>query len=56
MGIKLNLGASPIWSKSGWHTLDHKLEESTATAIAGDAANIKLPDESCDVVFLLACF
>lgn len=51
MGIKLNLGASPIWSKEGWHTLDHKLTESTDTAIAGDAANIKLPDESCDIVF-----
>ena len=51
MGIKLNLGASPIWSKDSWHTLDHKLTESTETAIAGDASNIKLPDESCDVVF-----
>ncbi len=51
MNIKLNLGASPIWSKAGWHTLDHKLTESTETAIAGDAVNIKLPDESCDVVF-----
>ena len=51
MGIKLNLGASPIWSKPGWHTLDHKLTESTDSAIAGDAANIKLPDESCDIVF-----
>ncbi len=51
MSIKLNLGASPIWSKAGWHTLDHKLAESTDTAIAGDAANIKLPDESCDIVF-----
>lgn len=51
MGIKLNLGASPIWSKLGWHTLDHKLTESTDSAIAGDASNIKLPDESCDVVF-----
>ena len=51
MSIKLNLGASPIWSKDGWHTLDHKLTESTDTAIAGDAANIKLPDESCDIVF-----
>lgn len=51
MGIKLNLGASPIWSKEGWHTLDHKLSESTDTAIAGDAANIKLKDESCDIVF-----
>lgn len=51
MGIKLNLGASPIWSKSGWRTLDHKLTESTESAIAGDASNIKLPDESCDIVF-----
>lgn len=51
MGIKLNLGASPIWKKEGWHTLDHKLAESTETAIAGDASNIKLPDESCDIVF-----
>lgn len=51
MNIKLNLGASPIWSKDGWHTLDHKLIESTATAIAGDATNIKLPDESCEIVF-----
>lgn len=22
--IKLNIGASPIWEKQGWHTLDHK--------------------------------
>ena len=51
MGIKLNLGASPIWSKSGWHILDHKLKETTGSAIAGDASNIKLPDESCDIVF-----
>ena len=51
MGIKLNLGASPIWSNDSWHTLDHKLKESTETAIAGDASNIKLPDESCDIVF-----
>jgi SAM-dependent methyltransferase len=31
--------------------LDHKLTESTETAIAGDAENIKLSDESCDIVF-----
>jgi len=49
--IKLNLGASPIWSKDGWHTLDHKITDSTDTAIAGDATNIRLPDESCDIVF-----
>ena len=49
--IKLNLGASPIWSKKGWHTLDHKLSQSTDNAIAGDASNILLPDESCEIVF-----
>ena len=38
MGIKLNLGVSPIWSMEGWHTLDHKLTENTETAIAGDAS------------------
>jgi len=51
MGIKLNIGASPIWNQVGWHVLDHKLSENSETAIAGDAANIKLPNESCDVVF-----
>ena len=51
MGIKLNLGASPIWSKDGWYTLDHKLTESTGLEIAGDATNILLPDNSCDIVF-----
>ena len=25
--IKLNVGASPIWSKDGWHTLDHKVRD-----------------------------
>ena len=51
MAIKLNLGASPIWIKAGWHTLDHKLKESTETAIAGNATDIDLPDESCEIVF-----
>jgi len=51
VGIKLNLGASPLWSMDGWHTLDHKLTENTETAIAGDASDIRLPDESCDIVF-----
>ncbi len=51
MAIKLNLGASPIWTKAGWHTLDHKLKESTETAIAGNATGIDLPDESCEIVF-----
>lgn len=51
MGIKLNVGASPIWEQPGWHTLDHKLSENTKFGIAGDASNIGLPDQSCDIVF-----
>ena len=51
MGLHLNIGASPIWEQAGWHTLDHKLNDNTESAIAGDAANILLPDSSCDVVF-----
>ena len=51
MGIKLNVGASPIWEQPGWHTLDHKLSENTEFGIAGDASNIELPDQSCDIVF-----
>ena len=51
MSIKLNVGASPIWVKEGWHTLDHKLKKTTKTAIAGNAVNIDLPDESCEIVF-----
>ena len=51
MGIKLNLGASPIWNKPGWHTMDHKLLKSEGMQIAGDIESIDLPDESCDIVF-----
>jgi SAM-dependent methyltransferase len=51
MKIKLNIGASPIWVKDGWHKLDHKLKRSTETEIAGNAANIDLPDGSCNLVF-----
>jgi len=51
MGKKLNLGASPIWQGEGWHVLDHKLTKNEGHLIAGDAVDINLPDESCDVVF-----
>ena len=51
MGIKLNVGASPIWHQEGWHILDHKLSRNTEFGIVGDADKIELPDESCDVVF-----
>jgi hypothetical protein len=51
LGIKLNVGASPIWKQGGWHVLDHKLDQNSEFGIAGDADKIDLPDESCDVVF-----
>ena len=49
--IKLNVGASPIWSKNGWHTLDHKTRDGDSTSIEGDAANIPLEDGSCSTIF-----
>ena len=50
-GIKLNVGASPIWTKEGWHTLDHKVREGSESSLVGDAANIPLPDGSCQTIF-----
>jgi SAM-dependent methyltransferase len=49
--IKLNVGASSIWRKDGWLVIDHKLVKSTKDAIAADAVNIDLPDNSCAVIF-----
>jgi len=49
--IKLNVGASPIWSKDGWHTLDHKTREESSSSIQGDAANIPLENDTCATVF-----
>lgn len=49
--IKLNVGASPIWSKEGWHTLDHKKRGERARSIIGDAAHIPLEADSCGAVF-----
>lgn len=49
--IKLNVGASPIWTKEGWHTLDHKAREKSETSIKGDASNIPLEDGSCETIF-----
>ena len=49
--IKLNVGASPIWTKEGWHTLDHKVREGSESSLVGDAANIPLPDGSCQTTF-----
>lgn len=49
--IKLNVGASPIWNKQGWHTLDHKERDQSKTSVKGDAANIPLDNGSCSTVF-----
>jgi hypothetical protein len=49
--IKLNVGASPIWAKEGWHTLDHKTREESETSLMGDASDIPLGDCSCETIF-----
>ena len=50
--IKLNVGASPIWTKEGWHTLDHKAaREKSETSIMGDASDAPLEDCSCETIF-----
>ena len=49
--IKLNVGASPIWVKEGWHTLDQKTREKSETSIMGDASDIPLEDCSCETIF-----
>lgn len=49
--IKLNVGASPIWEREGWHTLDHKLREKSATSLIGDAADIPIENCSCETIF-----
>lgn len=49
--IKLNVGASPIWNKEGWYTLDHKVKKASVNSIEGDAANIPLKNDTCATVF-----
>ena len=49
--IKLNVGASPIWHKDGWCTLDHKAREENESSILGDASSIPLDDFSCQTIF-----
>ena len=49
--IKPNIGASPIWVKEGWHTLDHKAREKSETSIMGDASDVPLEDCSCETIF-----
>jgi ubiquinone/menaquinone biosynthesis C-methylase UbiE len=47
----LNVGASPIWSKTGWFALDHKAIRSNAEVIAGTAQDINLHNEMCSAIF-----
>ncbi len=51
MGIKLNVGASPIWSKNSWMILDHKASRNSDIYIKGDASNINLDSDTCDLLF-----
>ena len=51
-GIKLNVGASPIWYRDGWLTLDHKHPRDDARRyIVGDADDIPLDEGSCSTIF-----
>jgi len=49
--IKLNIGASPIWEKEGWYTLDHKYIKKDKYKIPGDISKVRLSNKSCSVVF-----
>lgn len=49
--FKLNVGASPIWEKEGWHILDHKIREGSEMSIMGDASDIPLESCSCKTIF-----
>lgn len=48
--IKLNVGASPIWTSNGWYILDHK-KTSQKNSILGDASKIDLDDNSVSIIF-----
>jgi hypothetical protein len=50
--IKLNVGASPIWSKEECHTLDLKEREQSKASVKGDVANIPL-DGYCSGLTIL---
>ena len=45
MGLKLNLGAGALWSKSGWTIVDHNLKNRSS------AWSIPLPDDSCSILY-----
>lgn len=49
-GIKLNVGASPIWEKEGWDILDHKISKNKKS-IVGDASNIPIENHRCKTIF-----
>lgn len=50
--MKINLGASRHWVKDGWAVLDHRIEKTEGLRISGDIGAMRLPDKSCDIVFM----
>ena len=54
MGIKLNLGASPIWRKEGWHVLDHMVEKTEGNVAGKDVTATDIANKSFNVVFLFS--
>lgn len=48
---KLNVGASPIWEKDGWYTLDHKVRGNSEYSLTGEASSIPLEAEECAAIF-----
>jgi len=49
--IKLNVGASPIWFKENWYTLDHKVRKNNKFSLEGTASNIPLECKKVSTIF-----
>ena len=47
--IKLNVGASPIWFKENWYTLDHKVRKNNKFSLEGTASNIPLEGKKVSI-------
>jgi len=49
--IKLNVGASPIWTAENWHTLDHKVRNNIDYSLVGTASKIPLEEKKVSTIF-----
>ena len=49
--IKLNVGASPIWVKENWYTLEHKVRKNNKFSLEGTASNIPLECKKVSTIF-----